>query len=288
MRDAFIDEKHRRLDRVATALMATVKAVNDAHDLRHGDVGIAAEGSPAAHDMASEDLRPHIEDLLGKVNMCGVAALDHAHFVAENAERWATQGGDAYSFVWLSSARSAIESLAMLNWLVEPKVTAFRRAQRYLTVRRQEIATTRWFDLAHYRKQTDHIDELAFKLGFTPRRHERGPTDYGRGVPDRANLVEKLIDSKQLYPLLSSASHGEAWSLLALGYAPDPSMRSPTPNHTIVAKQPSFGVMTKVTSLVCIALIRASRAELRYRGWLSGDFDSNCREAEAILVTAQV
>lgn len=267
------------LDRAALGAMTMVRALSEAHDQHLRDAESFASDSPASADAAAPGLRSHIKDLLGKVHMSGAAALDNAHFVATNAHSWAT-GESTYVYVPLVAARAAIENLAMLNWLAESGLDPLVRVKRHLSVR-QEMESVRRFDREHGRARIERIDEQARAIGLEPK--SRGRTmDFGTSVPNRSELVMKLVDVNLLYPLLSAASHGEGWALLALGYAPDPAL--PTfPDHTMLAKDPSLGTLAGIVFLTCLAMAKAGAAELIYRGWLSDEFEAARTQALQLL-----
>lgn len=255
------------LGKVSNVLLGRVKYVNRVYLQKIEEHGQYASTSPAAVDADGAFGTRTVDPLLSYVNLEFAGALEHVGTLAE----WgvsAASGARTPVFSPWSVARSAIEMLAVIAWLMEPSVEPRIRIARAFTLERMDAEGREGLGGSRDRN-TVRVDEEADQLGLRKVARRNKGVGFEEERPSRTKLVRLLYGDRDedfnFYSLLSAVSHGEMWAIVLLGF-PDSARQEITGGYLLTKAPPALylaGVLVRTER----ALQRAWDLTAAYRGW---------------------
>jgi hypothetical protein len=233
------------------------------------------DGSPASTDAATIDPQ-WIGTLLEEVRFHYLSVFDNAAALVRLGEA-ASRGEASPAFIQYAIARSVLEALAEVWWLLDDTIDASVRIGRLFTLLRYELRSQQALKMGSFKEDLAEIDAAAAALNLS-KVGEDFQVGYGAERPSHGALVKALEGSGDTYALLSAATHGESWAVLNLGYRVEEDIGD---GFTRMTKSPPAVGYYFAIAEAYSALSRCIVQEARYRGWDPLPFIASTQKADA-------
>lgn len=183
--------------------------------------GIPGEDSIAARELAAFSDRDLVLTAYSQGEMLiGVASEQITCFIRACAE-------PALTIATWSTVRAAMESCALIIWLMDPGIDARTRVKRSFAFRfeglqqqlRMARAANDAVSVETCSRRIAEVEQTALAVGFERLIDRKGKrTGIGQVMPSITAVVGETLDEEAAYRLSSAVTHAHNWALQQLSY----------------------------------------------------------------------